>query len=446
VTKRKKSRKPVAPAKFKVGDKVRVKHGIRDTEYPDMPIGGWAGTVAAINDGGMYTVRWSRETLDNIHPVYKKRSKKDRTVLEEYWLGDDDLEPDSGGPLDIEQPTEIKAKPLSPKDQDDRIRMVFGLTSNDPLPHVGDETLLAYYKHLSENLRFPFKVDHFVETGPFERKKHTVTVLKLFDPANDPPDETDGLICEARRGGRVVEMPLAEFEVDEDAPGLQMLADYCYWFWNTGTEPDDHEAAVARLKLQTSTKDGRDPMPLDQPSAVGPSLKAVAKCGLLGAFYGIVVGAALKALAGAEQGVLIGGGILGVLGALFGMRYGLFFGALNQITFGSLFGGVVGAVNGALLGGLLGVIVTAWLAAIPGAILGSLIVTLRRQGGRQTLGRLLGAIAGAGIGTGILAFHRDYARAAEGTIYGGTIGAAAGVVLFLALVFSLNLLPSERNR
>ena len=45
-------------------------------------------------------------------------------VLEEYWLGDDDLEADTGGPLNIEQPTEITAKPLSPKDQDDRIRMV----------------------------------------------------------------------------------------------------------------------------------------------------------------------------------------------------------------------------------------------------------------------------------------------------------------------------------
>ena len=35
-------RKPQTQTRFKVGDRVRVKHGIRDTDYPDMPLGGWA--------------------------------------------------------------------------------------------------------------------------------------------------------------------------------------------------------------------------------------------------------------------------------------------------------------------------------------------------------------------------------------------------------------------
>jgi hypothetical protein len=33
-------------AKFQRGDKVRMKHGVNDTDYPDMPIGGWAGIIA----------------------------------------------------------------------------------------------------------------------------------------------------------------------------------------------------------------------------------------------------------------------------------------------------------------------------------------------------------------------------------------------------------------
>ena len=101
---RKRARKPVVLSKFKVGDKVRVKHGVRDTDYPDMPLGGWAGTITEADKTGTYTVRWSKETLAKIHPVVKKRSEKDGTVLEEYWLRDYDLEPDPGGPLDIEQP------------------------------------------------------------------------------------------------------------------------------------------------------------------------------------------------------------------------------------------------------------------------------------------------------------------------------------------------------
>ena len=34
--------------KFKVRDKVRVIRGFMDVDYPDMPLGGWAGTVTKL--------------------------------------------------------------------------------------------------------------------------------------------------------------------------------------------------------------------------------------------------------------------------------------------------------------------------------------------------------------------------------------------------------------
>ena len=177
MAKHKEAGKPATPA-FKVGDRVRVKHGIRDTDYPDMPLGGWAGTIAEILKDGMYTVRWSKGTLDTIHPVFKKRCEKDGLELEEYWLGEDDLGPDTGAPLEIEHPKKITTKPLSPKEQDDRIRMVFGLTSNDPLPEVDGETLEMYHGYLSKNLMFPFRAEHGAEYGHPERVK----VIGLGDP------------------------------------------------------------------------------------------------------------------------------------------------------------------------------------------------------------------------------------------------------------------------
>jgi hypothetical protein len=33
------------PPRFEPGAKVRVKHGVRDPDFPDIPLGGWAGTV-----------------------------------------------------------------------------------------------------------------------------------------------------------------------------------------------------------------------------------------------------------------------------------------------------------------------------------------------------------------------------------------------------------------
>ncbi len=224
-----KKRRPSAPVNFKVGDKVRVKYGVRDTDYPDMPMGGWAGAITEIHKDGMYTIRWSKETLDAIHPVVKQRSEKDGTVLEEYWLGDDDLEPDPGGPLQIEQPTKISTKPLSPKDQDDRIRMVFGLTSNDPLPDANDETLETYHEYLSKNLTFPFRAEHGAEYGHPE----PVKVIGFGDPDEEPMiDETYGILCEARVEGQVVTLPLGELE--DAKPNRQLIDDYCYWFHNWG--------------------------------------------------------------------------------------------------------------------------------------------------------------------------------------------------------------------
>jgi uncharacterized protein YodC (DUF2158 family) len=214
-------------AKFKVGDKVRVKHGVKDTDYPDIPLGGWAGTISEVHEDGMYTVRWSKDTLANIHPVVKHRSEKDGTVLEEYWLGDDDLEPDAGGPLDIEPPAKIVVKPLSPKDQDDRIRMVFGLTSNDPLPKVDDETLTTYHDYLVKNLKLPFQAEYGGEYGHPERIK----VIGFGDPDEEPMiDENYGLLCEARMEGQVVTLPLGELE--DAKPNRQLIDDYCCWFHN----------------------------------------------------------------------------------------------------------------------------------------------------------------------------------------------------------------------
>ena len=108
----KRKRKPRPAPRYATRDRVRVKRSIRDTDYPDMPMGGWAGTISEVEKNGLCMVRWSRETLDAIHPVFKNRCEKDGLELEHYWLPQDDLEPDEGGPLEIECPEEITTEPL----------------------------------------------------------------------------------------------------------------------------------------------------------------------------------------------------------------------------------------------------------------------------------------------------------------------------------------------
>lgn len=105
--------------------------------------------------------------------------------------------------------------------------MVLGLTSNDPLADVDDETLATYHEHLAKNLAFPFFAEHGAEYGHPERVK----VIGLGDPDDEPMiDETYGILCEARMEGHVVTLPLSELE--EPTRNRQVLRDYCYWFHN----------------------------------------------------------------------------------------------------------------------------------------------------------------------------------------------------------------------
>lgn len=218
----KKRRASLPVAKFKIGDKVRVKHGGEDVDYPDMPLGGWAGTVTQIQGADTFIIRWSKETLDAIHPVFKKRCEKDGLDLQVYGLTGEDLDSDSRGPLQIERPKKITTKPLSPKDQDDRIRIVFGLTSNDPLPDVDDETLKAYHEYLSKNLTFSFQAEHRAEYG----RPGRVKVIGLGDPDEEPMiDEMVGILCEARMEGRVVTLALGELE--DAKPNTLGTASWC---------------------------------------------------------------------------------------------------------------------------------------------------------------------------------------------------------------------------
>lgn len=101
---------PELPTLFNVGDKVRVRQGITDVDDPDMPLGGWAGTIARVYSNGLYLVRWSPETLENAHPVYHARSKREGKNSEKYRFWERDLEPDPGGPLCMEQPTKIDSE------------------------------------------------------------------------------------------------------------------------------------------------------------------------------------------------------------------------------------------------------------------------------------------------------------------------------------------------
>ena len=170
--------------------------------------------------------------LASIHPIYHKRCERDGLDFETMGLGEEDLELDDGTPVPIEQPTEIKTPPLSEKEQDDRVRMAFGLTHDDPLPDVSPETLMTYYRYLAANLKFPFFISYWAKSGPFSSKKVIVPISRLDPPVEDEFDEEAGLYGIGVDQDEEIEIPLAEIELKKKEANYRLISDYSYWFHN----------------------------------------------------------------------------------------------------------------------------------------------------------------------------------------------------------------------
>ena len=424
------------PPHFRVGDKVRVQYGVIVPDFPEIPLGGWTGTVTEVeqtDDQITYEIEWDQRTLRGMHPVYRKRCERDGFEMESMWLGEEDIERDDGTPVPIEQPTQIKTPPLSEKDQDDRVRMALGLTHDDPLPEISLQTLLTYHSYLKANLKFPFNAYCGEEdVGPFSRKRATMTMTGLLDPMRDELGVEDGLVCRGRRRGEEVEVQLAEIEVGKKNPNHKLISDYAYWFHNW---PCRDESAIDR------EDDGQDVGSEFRPPGMLIFAKTILLCVVGGAILGATIGAVLKTFNGARLTAMIGGTPLGMIGALVLGRYGIIAGAVNRLRFGAFFGAVLGSVGGGLVGVIAGLTVLAvpWslLGLITGMFLGPYLLPQKQR----RLVSFRAAFFGTCIGLLISAFRHDQVLATAGAVPGAITGLVSATVLFLLFIGAVYLIP-----
>lgn len=430
---------PTAPPRFAVGTSVRVKQGVTDPDFPDIPLGGWAGHVTELDrqsSPALYLVEWNQHTLDRMHPVYRKRCERDDLEVERMWLSEEDLEAETGASVPMEQPEHLVTLPLRMHDQDDRIRAVLGLTSDDPLPDVDETTLHKYHAHLARHLALPFPARYEVETGPFESKPQRITVTALLDPEEGAGDE--GLLCDVLEGEEQIVLPLAGVEVVPAGRNRQLVEDYGYWFWNW-------HGPSSTFADSSSEFGGSDAL-----SGGSVSLKTLfAMLGIavfVGAFYGGTVGAALTALDGAAFAAKVGAVLVGIVVGLFGAFYGSLFGAVNRFRRGYWLGGALGTVFGAVIGGLLGTMLVAFQGTIMGGLAGWILGKIIRWKCSKPLATLLGLIAGGMLGVGSEAWMRSAEEAWSGTWVGGVTGAMVGPVLLFAFGMAVSLFERTRNR
>lgn len=224
--------KGITATKFSVGTEVRVQMGVTLPDLPDVPLGNWSGTITEVfadQTPVTYEIKWSRRTLSEMPAIYRKRCERDGYEWDTVWLDEDELELDTGMSLPLEQPTEIITRPLAMSDQSDRIRAIFHLTTDDPLPNVEYETLSVYFQFLVDQLSFPFQARYRPEGGQFAGRVQQVTVRSLYDLDDYDPEEFYGLIGVGRCYGKQIEFPIRDIDVEQSDDNYQLIDDYKFW-------------------------------------------------------------------------------------------------------------------------------------------------------------------------------------------------------------------------
>ena len=115
-------------------------------------------------------------------------------------------------------------------EEENRIRLAFGLAGHMPLPAVNKETVAQYHQYLLRKLSFPFQA-LYAETVP--PVKQIVRYVNVVGPSDDAKRRQFGLFCKVEVGDRTLELPLAELGMREDDPNRQLVDDYLEWLWHS---------------------------------------------------------------------------------------------------------------------------------------------------------------------------------------------------------------------
>ncbi|MGH7135114.1 MAG: hypothetical protein ACREHD_05195 [Pirellulales bacterium] len=227
------------------GDVVHVKPGSGHPTYPDLPMGGWSGTVEEVQQHKSSRrrrcwVRFLDSTVTRLHPVYEDRERRDTDddcELWDNWVPEEQLELGAVPPDNIEQP---KLPRWAERAGDRQVRELFHLGPGDRYPRCEPKTWQLWRRFLSEHLSLPRPL----EDDEFDGESLTLVRLLLPDelPADYPDDEErHALYGEIACEGETFVMRLDEIALPEGDPFANLIYDYEYWYDAIHEGVDDWE-------------------------------------------------------------------------------------------------------------------------------------------------------------------------------------------------------------
>lgn len=233
------NRRPLAKG-FRLGDRVRVREGVRTSQRPGILLEDWTGKVVHVFETNppAYAIRWSSATLASLPPQIRKlyrTSRNGKASYEERLYGDELVHnraeetttprPTSGWDSPS---TSASATDLCWKNRDDRIRSVFGLRADEPLPPVTLDNLWRYANYLQ---LYMGDVEWLEGTYVSENGYRTYGRFKI---ARDSQGDFDwdfncGVLCWFGRKEEAVQVCLSQMQLPVDSPYFEIVEDYRHW-------------------------------------------------------------------------------------------------------------------------------------------------------------------------------------------------------------------------
>ena len=229
--------------KYKIGDIVKVKQGVKDFNFKDVSISGWQGEIFEIN-GELVQVEWDNTTLNEMSDEYLEQVERKGYELEVYGLGIDEIEPAEPRPE-----VELIERYINALDEEKRIAAILG---DDDLDFT-DEKLEKYRQYLEANLNpnllltgsedFPWEERFFFGNGD----KHEYKEMRKTRPSSkdlfrfmaieEEIEDQLKLIVKVKRltDRKFFSIPLCDLlPNDKNFPDYQILEDYSIWITNWG--------------------------------------------------------------------------------------------------------------------------------------------------------------------------------------------------------------------
>jgi hypothetical protein len=420
---------PPSPPRFAVGDRVRVRPGTTDPDYPDLPMGGWVGVVEDVNvtrTETLYQVEWSGATLAAVNPVYFRRCERDELDEESSWLGEKDLEPDTGDLVAIEQPTKLVPQPLDLKHPADLARHILGLTRDDDLPAITPQRLARFHEYLRERVKKP--VPALVEEPSMFRSAqniHPALILRVLPLPPDP--ETLDVQVEVQIEDEVVEMPLAEVLPLPGPPEAVALRAFQHWIEEEDEEDEGDE--------ESDEDEENESVAALLPS--NPILVFLVAWTVAGA----VLASLLEAMPATRLVAQGGAALLGLLGAVAGGYFDLGTRRLTNRRPNVIVGALGGLLVGASLGATIAALAVAWVGVICGAIVGTLSSYLLALFGVRRPPTFRLTLLGVAVGAVVLAYQSDASAALNGLWHGALAGFGANLLFWLVIAYFARIAP-----